>query len=124
MLKEGEVSPLWETSAFRNYSADHYEGYFHTDHLIPSVYFKKDRDPKELKLYDSLTFRYVYDPEADLEEHAELMTGVKTKAYDVKRNMDRLPGFVNPVTNQEFAPPVRGRLAKWLERRLKERLEG
>lgn len=122
--KEGEVSPLWETSGFRDYSADHYEGYFHTDHLIPSVYFKKDRDPKKLKLYDNLTLRYIYDPEVDPEEHAELMTGVKTKAYDVKRNMDRLPDFVDPETNREFSPPVRGRLAKWLERRLKERLEG
>ena len=120
--KEGEASPLWETSSFRNYSADHYEGYFHTDHLIPSVYFKKDRDPKELKRYDSLTFRYIYDPEADPEEHAELMTGIKTKAYDLKRNMDRLPEFVDPERVSDFSAPVRGRLAQWLEQRLKHRL--
>jgi hypothetical protein len=42
-IKDGEISPLREGSEFRKYSADHYQGYFHTDHLIPSVFFTKER---------------------------------------------------------------------------------
>jgi hypothetical protein len=122
-IQDGETSPLKETSDFRKYSPDHYQGYFHADHLIPSVFFTKDRDPKSLKLYDNLTFRYIYDPSADPDEHAELMTGVQASWYDVKRNMDRLPDSANPENASTFSPAVRGRLAKWLDQRLKDRLE-
>ena len=122
-IKEGETSPLREGSDFRKYSADHYHGYFHTDHLIPSVFFTKERDPKELKPYDDLTFRYIFDPTADAEEHAELMTGVDATWYDVKRNMDRLPDYADPEVDAPFSDKTRGRLALWLEQRLKEKLE-
>jgi len=122
-IRDGEISPLKETSDFRKFSPDHYEGYFHTDHLIPSVFFTKDRDPKQLKLYDNLTFRYIYDPNADPQEHGELMTGIEANWYDVKRNMDRLPDFADPEKGLNFSPAIRGRLAKWLEQRLKDRLE-
>ena len=122
-IREGETSPLRGTSDFRKFSPDHYEGYFHTDHLIPSVFFTKDRDPKSLKLYDNLTFRYIYDPSADPQEHGELITGIEANWYDVKRNMDRLPDFADPEKSSSFSPAIRGRLAKWLDQRLKDRLE-
>ncbi len=120
---DGEPSPLKETSDFKKYSPDHYKGYFHTDHLIPSVFFRKDRDLLSAKLYDNLTFRYIYDPSSDPSEHAELMTGLEATPYDVKRNMDRLPNFADPERIINFSPVVRGRLAQWLDRRLKDRLE-
>ena len=122
-LAEGEKSPLREASDFRKYSADHYQGYFHTDHLIPSVFFTNEARSKQLKLYENLTFRYIYDPDADPQEHAELMTGIEVNWYDVKRNIDRLPDFVDPEKNLDFSESIRARLATWLDRRLKERLE-
>ncbi len=122
-IKDGETSPLREGSDFRKYSADHYHGYFHTDHLIPSVFFTKERDPKELKLYDDLTFRYIFDPTADANEHADLMTGVDATWYEAKRNMDRLPDYADPETEATFSEKTKGRLALWLEQRLTERLQ-
>jgi len=119
---EGEKSPLPQTSDFRRYSADHYEGFFHTDHLIPSVYFHKEADPAKLPLYENLTFRYIYDSTSDPEEHAELMTGAKTTWYDVKRNIDRLPSFADPEKVSGFPLPLRARLARWLAERLQARL--
>ncbi|MEK6405969.1 MAG: hypothetical protein AABN34_03285 [Acidobacteriota bacterium] len=121
-LAEGEVSPLRDSSEFRKFSPDHYEGYFHTDHLIPSVFFTAKADEKQIKLYDNLTFRYIFDPEEEPVDHAELMTGVNATWYDVRRNMDRLPDFVNPEKKLDFSAVARGRLANWLEGRLNERL--
>lgn len=121
-LEEGASSPLRETSDFRKYSPEHYQGYFHTDHLIPSVFFTKDKNPKSLKLYEDLTFRYIYDPLVDPSEHAELMTGVQATWYDVRRNMDRLPAFADPESIAELSPVIRGKLATWLDQRLKERV--
>jgi hypothetical protein len=122
-IKDSEISPLREGSEFRKYSADHYQGYFHTDHLVPSVFFTKERDPKALKLYEDLTFRYIFDPTADAQEHAELMTGLDATWYEAKRNMDRLPDYADPETEATFSEKTRGRLAQWLEHRLRERLE-
>lgn len=122
-IKAGETSPLREGSDFRKYSADHYQGYFHADHLIPSVFFTKERDPKQLKLYDNLTFRYIFDSTADADEHAELMTGLNATWYEAKRNMDRLPDYADPETEATFSPKTSGRLAQWLEQRLTERLQ-
>jgi hypothetical protein len=114
---QGETSPLKDTSDFKKFSADHYQGYFHTDHLIPSAFFQESQDPKTLKLYDDLTFRYIYDQNADPKEHAELMTGTETKWYEVKRDLDRLPSFVDPVKLPGYPLPLRARLARWLEER-------
>ena len=122
-IKEDETSPLRVNSDFRQYSPDHYQGYFHTDHLIPSVFFKKDRDPKELKRYDNLTLRYIFDPSADAKEHAELMTGENATWYEVRSNMDRLPAFANPEGKNSFSKVTSGRLANWLDERLRHRLE-
>jgi hypothetical protein len=122
-IKDGETSPLREGSEFRRYSPDHYKGFFHTDYLIPSVFFTKDRDPQELKLFDDLTFRYIFDPAADPDEHAELMTGIDATWYEVKRNMDRLPDYADPEKDVTFSEKTRGRLGHWLDQRLAERLD-
>lgn len=122
-IKDDETSPLRANSDFRKYSPDHYQGYFHSDHLIPSVFFRKERDPDKLKLYENLTFRYIFDPSPDPEEHAELITGVDASWYEVKRNIDRLPAFANPEGNYSFSKVTSGRLANWLDERLKRRLE-
>lgn len=114
---ENEESPLRDTSDFKKYSADHYQGFFHTDHLIPSVFFRKEPNPAKLKLYHDLTFRYIYDPAADPQEHADLMTGTDATWYDVKRNMDRLPSFVEPEKISTLSLPLRARLARWLAER-------
>jgi hypothetical protein len=122
-LGENEETPLRPTFELAKYSPDHYEGYFHTDHLVPSVFFKPETDLTNPTVYDDLTFRYIFDPAADPLDHAELMTGVESNWYDVRRNMDRLPDFVNPEKVDTFTPKLRGRLANWLEDRLNERLD-
>jgi hypothetical protein len=121
-LTEGEATPIREASDLHKNSPSHYEGFFHTDHLIPSVFFSKERDPKELTLYDNLSLQYIYDPVGDPDDHKELMTGTETTWYDVKRNLDRLPDFVDPEKTALLTGPQRGRLVRWLEGRLKERL--
>ena len=122
-LAENEKTPIREASDLHKYSPSHYEGSFHTDHLIPSVFFSKERDPKELTLYDNLSLQYIYDPLADPEDHRELMNGIEATWYDVKRNLDRLPPYVNPEQTGLLRSSERGRLVRWLEKRLKERLE-
>jgi len=116
-----DPAPLRDTSEFSSYSPDHYAGYFHTDHLIPSAFFQKDRDPKTLKRYDDLSFRYIFDASADPEGHQELMVGTLVKWYDVRTNMDRLPDFVDPERTVALDHPTRGRLTRWLEDRIQER---
>ena len=122
-IKEGEASPLKETSDFKRFSADHYQGYFHTDYLIPSVFFQKGEDPRGLSVYDNLTLRYIYDARTDPDEHRELMTGVDAKWYEVKRDLDRLPSFVDPQKHTGYSVPLRARLAKWLEQRRRQGIE-
>jgi hypothetical protein len=116
-----DPAPLKPTSAFANFSPDHYEGYFHTDHLIPSVFFRKDRDPKSIEKYDDLSLRYIFDPSADPQGHAELMAGISVSWYEVKRDMDRLPDFVDPERTSILDRSLRGRLVEWLEKRIKQR---
>ena len=121
-LAEGEQTPIRDSSDLRKYSPSHYEGFFHTDHLIPSVFFSKERDPGKLNLYDKLSLSYIYDPVADPEDHKELMTGTGATWYDVKRNLDRLPAFADPEQTGLLKSSQRGRLVRWLEGRLRERL--
>lgn len=122
-LVEGEATPINAKSNVAKFSPDHYEGYFHTDHLIPSVFFKPQRDPQKLYLYKDLSFRYIFDPKDDPEEHTELMTGKKVKWYEVKRDLDRLPSFVNPERIINLNERLRAQLAGWLEQRLLKRLD-
>lgn len=50
------------------------------------------------------------------------MTGTEATWYDVKRNLDRLPEFVDPEKTALLTGAQRGRLVRWLEGRFKERL--
>jgi hypothetical protein len=87
------------------------------------VFFKKERDQKELKLYDDLSFQYIYDPIGDPQDHRELMTGTEAVAFEVKRNMDRLPEFLDPEKQLNFTGKLHGRVGNWLSSRLQERLD-
>lgn len=104
------------------YSADHYEGYFHTDHLLPSVFFQEARDPRDLKLYQDLSLRYIFDSKADPEDHEHLVAGVKSGWYEIKRNLDRLPKFCDPEVVSELKPKMQGQLKTWAFQRLKDRM--
>lgn len=119
--QDPEPNPLRPTSEFVNTSSRHYAGYFHTDHLIPSVFFQKDRDPRSLPRYDDLSFQYIHDASGDPEGHAELMLGTPAKWYDVKRNMDRIPQFADPEAVGLLDHETRGRLSSWLEERIRSR---
>lgn len=121
-LAEGEATPIRESSDLHKYSPSHYEGFFHTDHLIPSAFFSKEMDPKDLRRYDNLSLQYIYDSVGDPEDHKELMTGAEATWYDIKRNMDRLPDFVDPEKTGLLTGAQRGRLVRWLEERLRNRL--
>lgn len=120
--RSDETSPLRATFDLAAMSADHYEGFFHTDHLIPSVYFEAKIPTKAPQRYEDLTLRYIYDEAADPEEHAELMTGLPATIYEAKRDMDRLPDFADPQRSVDFDLKSRARLADWLEKRLRDRL--
>ena len=121
-LGSGELSPLRPTSELATKSPDHYEGYFHTDHLIPSVYFEPTQRKTPPPRYNDLTFRYIYDKAVDPQEHRELMVGVDATWYDVRRNMDRLPDFASPENGNPLNEKTRAVLAGWLEKRLAQRL--
>jgi hypothetical protein len=121
--EQEEESPIREGSDLHPYSPSHYHGFFHTDHLVPSVFFSKERDQKHLPEYDDLSFRYIYDPVGDPDDHKELMTGEKATAYEVKRNMDRLPDFLDPEIPLKFTSKFDGRIGRWLADRIAQRLE-
>jgi hypothetical protein len=117
----GVPSPLPASSSFCAYSPDRYRGFFHTDHLIPSVFFRKEKDPAALPSYDDLSLRYIWNGTAEPEDHRGLMTGDSATWYDVRRNMDRLPEWVNPETTPLYSVQLRAQLGSWLEQRLRER---
>jgi hypothetical protein len=118
-----EESPIREGSDLREYSPSHYQGFFHTDHLVPSVFFSKERDHKDLKSYEDLSLQYIYDPIGDPHDHRELMTGTEASAFDLKRNMDRLPDFLDPETQLSFSGKLDGKIERWLAGRLAARLD-
>jgi len=68
-----------------------------------------------------LSLRYIFDPEVDPQGHAELMTGIPVSWYEIKRDMDRLPDFVDPERTSILDRSLRGRLVEWLEKRIKQR---
>jgi hypothetical protein len=119
--ESSDPTVLRPTSEFSGSSPDHYAGYFHTDHLIPSVFFEKERDPKVLKRYDDLSLRYIFDSAADAEGHAELMAGIPAKWFEARQNMDRIPDFADPEHTSMADARLRGRLTTWLEDRIRSR---
>jgi hypothetical protein len=116
-----DPTPLRPTSEFSGFSTDHYAGYFHTDHLIPSVFFQKERDPRTLKRYEDLGFRYIFDPAADPVGHAELMAGIPAKWFEAQQSMDQIPDFADPEHTSMTDSRLRGRLTSWLEDRIRSR---
>lgn len=119
--QEAETCPVGMNGELAKLSPNTYHGYFHTDHLIPSIFFKQDRDPAVLKLYNDLSLKYIHDAEGDPQDHKELVTGIESTWYEAKRDLDRLPEFADPETNPGMPVKTQGRLKNWLEQRLKER---
>jgi hypothetical protein len=66
-----------------------------------------------------LTFELIGDPQ----DHRELKTGTEATAFEVKRNMDRLPEFLDPEKQLTLSGKLHGRVERWLANRLAERLE-
>jgi hypothetical protein len=116
-----ESTPLPPRFELQGKSPNKYRGFFHTDHLIPSVFFRPDRDPKRLESYEDLQLSYIFDADRDPDGHAELMTGVNATWYDVKRNVDRLPDYANPELEESLPAKTHGRLLTWLEKRMVSR---
>ena len=119
---QDEPTVVRPTSDVSRFSPSSYSGFFHTDHLIPSVFFHPERDRADIAKYDDLDLRYVHDGGADPQAHAELMAGEKCGWYDVQQGLNRLPDFVNPEKTKDLSNRDRGRLARWAEDRLKGRL--
>ena len=61
-------------TTFDQFSARRYEGYFHTDHLIPSVFFQKGQPTSRFR---DLGLAYMHDMSE--EDYAELMGGETTR---------------------------------------------
>jgi hypothetical protein len=112
-----EPSPLDSDPTYGHFSARQYRGWFHTDHLIPSVFFEDSQPSHE---YRDLDFSYIHNPEA--EDHAELMAGEPATAYEVRRevwtsdNKDLLKDF-------SFERHERVAAFQWLESRLHMRCQ-
>lgn len=119
---QGEPMVVRPSTGLSSYSSDTYSGFFHTDHLIPSVFFHPERDRAGLMCYDDLDLRYIHDSTFDLQAHAELMAGESCGWYEVQQALNRLPDFVNPEKTRDLTDKERGRLARWAEDRLQGRL--
>jgi hypothetical protein len=104
------------------FASDHYEGYFNTDHLLPSVFFHEARDAKDIPLYRDLGLKYIYDGNADPKDHADLMLGNEATWFEVKRNLDRLPRTVDPETVISLTSKMEGQLKNWGILRLRSRM--
>jgi hypothetical protein len=107
-----ESHPLAHDAEFGQYSASCYEGYFHTDHLIPSVFFDGS---KPTKLYKDLDFSYIHD--ATNPEHAELTGGESADWYTVRNEI-----WMNEGSRREpdltLSEEDRKLSYQWLEQRL------
>jgi hypothetical protein len=104
------------------FASDHYEGYFNTDHLLPSVFFQEARDPKDIPAYRDLDLKYIYGSEADPKDHADLVLGSDATWFEVKRNLDRLPRTLDPETVATLTPKMEGQLKNWAAEHLKQRM--
>jgi hypothetical protein len=112
-----ESSPLDSDPTYSHFSARRYRGWFHTDHLIPSVFFNESQPGHE---YRDLDFSYIHDPEA--EDHAELMAGEPATAYEVRREV-WVPDNKALLEDFSFERPERVAAFQWLESRLHRRCQ-
>ena len=108
---EGELTPL-EGTSFDQYSPHRYRSYFHTDHLIPSVFFRKGQPTH---VFEDLGLAYMHDQGE--EDYAELMGGEVTNAYTVRSEV-WMPEGKNLVGDFSFEKPERDEAHRWLESRL------
>jgi hypothetical protein len=107
-----EPSPLASDPIYGHFSAQRYRGWFHTDHLIPSVFFEDSQPGHE---YRDLDFSYIHAPET--EDHAELMAGEPATAYEVKREV-WIPDHKDLFKDFSFERHERVAAFQWLESRL------
>jgi hypothetical protein len=117
-----EATPVAEKSDLSRFFAAGYTGFFHTDHLIPSVFFHPERDHPDIQSYEGLDLNYIFDAKTDPKTHAELMTGEPATWYEIRQNMNRLPSFVDPEQTGELTEKQRGKLTQWADERLNARL--
>jgi hypothetical protein len=108
----GAKSPLSGDPRYNQFSADVYEGYFHTDQLIPSVFFDGSK-PK--KLYSDLDLSDIHDPKNP--EHAELTRGEVTDWYTVKNEIWMRDGS-RAEPDLVLSEEDRKLAYQWLEQRL------
>jgi hypothetical protein len=114
----GATSPLSDDPRYNQFSAYVYEGYFHTDHLIPSVFFDGST-PK--KLYSDLDFSYIHDQANP--EHDELARGELTDWYSVKSEIWMRAG-ARAEPELVLSEEDRKLSYQWLEQRLWARCRG
>src|SRR5262249_4190082 len=108
----GESSPLHGDPQHGQYSARFYEGHFHTDHLIPSVFFDGS---KPAKPFADLDLSYIHDPTNP--EHAELVRGEPRDWYSV-RNEIWMPEGTKRVPVLALSDEERKLSFQWLKQRL------
>ena len=108
---QGEPTSLSGTT-FEEFSARRYQGYFHTDHLIPSVFFQKGQPTSH---FEDLGLAYIHDKSED--DYAELMGGESTNAYTVRREV-WVPDGKDLMRDFSFEKPERDESHRWLESRL------
>ncbi len=114
----GESSPLENDPELAGCSAHRYAGYFHTDHLIPSVFFESKPPSSLIK---DLDLSYIHDP-ATL-DHAELVKGEPVDWYTV-RNEIWLRSGQDLLKRFSFDEQDRKEAFQWLEQRLWARCRG
>ena len=108
---EGKVSPL-EGTAFDQFSPCRYQGYFHSDHLIPSVFFQKGQPTH---VFEDLGLTCMHD--RDEEDYDELMGGEVTNAYTIRSEM-WLPDGKDLARDFSFEKAERDEAHRWLESRV------
>lgn len=71
-----------------------YNGWYHTDHLIPRVYFdeRQSRATDSLTFYDDLDFSYIHDHEDSM--FRDLFLGTETRLRDVRPTLMMYPDHV------------------------------
>ncbi len=89
-----------------------YQGYFHTDHLIPSVFFQKGQPTH---LFEDLGLAYMHDQRED--DYEELMGGELTNAYTVRSEVWLSDGK-DLAKDFTFEKAERDEAHRWLESRL------
>jgi hypothetical protein len=111
------MSPFANDPIYGQFSTQQYRGWFHTDHLIPSVFFE-DAQPKHE--YRDLDLSYVHNSE--IEDHAELMAGEPATVYDVRREV-WIPENKDLFQDFSFERQERVAAFQWLESRLHMRYQ-